>query len=548
MNSTAAEFCAILSAPRGGGSVRERHSGKGDQVMDQSYRPRYHASVTSGWANDPNGTIFYRGKAHLFYQHYPHKPQWGTMHWGHFATTDFVRWERLPITLVPDQDYEILCGCCSGSAIEKDGKLYLLYTAAQPDLQRQCLAVSEDGIQFQKDPGNPIVTADMLHPEVSRTDFRDPRMFRKGDWYYLIAGARVLNEEQAAANPNGGYLERKIDPLSVYSPSLGNVSGMDPEKAGYGNLILLKSRDLYHWQYVGKLIYEQDEFDLAYFRLNGVYECPDYFTDNGEEVLISSPQNLPTMGRRYQNIHSSLYMLGKLNFSTGRFQIRAIEEIDSGFDFYAAQTLRMPDGRVIMIAWKEMWDRNYPTQSEGWAGTYTLPRELTVEEGRLIQKPVREIAAYRKNRASCDSLSVTNQSVSLDGISGNVVELHATLEPGAASKAGLKLFKGGEHETLIYYDRADGVLVFDRSRSGQPFRGQEKDTVRRYCDIGQAESVELSLFLDVCSLEVFIDGGRHTMTGNVYPEPETDTGIEFFCEGGTCQFRDIEKYDIVVDP
>ena len=38
-------------------------------MKKQSYRPVYHASVPAGWANDPNGTIFYGGKAHLFYQH-----------------------------------------------------------------------------------------------------------------------------------------------------------------------------------------------------------------------------------------------------------------------------------------------------------------------------------------------------------------------------------------------------------------------------------------------------------------------------------------------
>ena len=148
--------------------------------MSKSYRPKYHASVPSGWANDPNGTIFYNGKAHLFFQHYPHKPEWGTMHWGHFTTTDFVHWTTLPVALVPDQDYEVLCGCCSGSAIEKDGKLYLIYTAAQPELQRQCLAVSEDGgVTFVKRQDNPILTAGMLSEEVSELDFRDPHLFMK---------------------------------------------------------------------------------------------------------------------------------------------------------------------------------------------------------------------------------------------------------------------------------------------------------------------------------------------------------------------------------
>ena len=91
--------------------------------MTDIYRPHYHATVPKGWSNDPNGTIYYNGKAHLFYQHYPYKPEWGIMHWGHFVTDDFVHWDNLPIALVPDQDYEEICGCCSGSAVEMDGRL-----------------------------------------------------------------------------------------------------------------------------------------------------------------------------------------------------------------------------------------------------------------------------------------------------------------------------------------------------------------------------------------------------------------------------------------
>lgn len=524
--------------------------------MSQSYRPKYHASVPSGWANDPNGLIFYKGKAHLFYQHYPHKTEWGIMHWGHFTTKDFIKWENLPVALVPDQDYEVICGCCSGSTIEKDGKLYLMYTAAQPELQRQCLAVSEDGgISFQKDPNNPIITADMLSKEVNRRDFRDPRMFRKDNAYYLIAGARVIDLEKAAAaevsgtvQPGSGSGNPSANPSQQRprNPSLGDVSGINPDTDGYGNMILLRSADLYHWEYVGKLLYDQKEFAPEYYRLNGVYECPDYFVSNGEEVLISSPQNLPQMGHAYQNIHSVVYMLGKLNYETGRFDVRTIREIDSGFDIYAAQTLRMPDGRVILIAWKEMWDREFPSRPENWAGTYTLPRELYVENGQLIQKPIREIAEYRQNRVYTKSITVDDQSLGVEGISGNVIELKFTLEPGTAEKAGVKLFSGQEHETLLYYDRAAGAFVFDRSKAGQPLGGREEETERRYLDVVLSDAFTLDLFLDVNSLEAFIDGGKHSMTGNVYPDVERDINVWFFSEGGTCRFRDIEKYDIVV--
>ena len=525
-----------------------------------SFRPKYHASVPSGWSNDPNGTVFYNGKAHLFFQHYPHKAEWGTMHWGHFTTEDFVHWTVLPVALVPDRDYEVICGCCSGSAIEKDGRLYLLYTAAQPELQRQCLAVSDDGgIRFAKEPTNPILTAEMLDDEVSELDFRDPHLFQKDGWYYFVAGARVLDErelaELRAVRAAGKAMKRTVsgpvNPSALFadkplrSPSAGDVSGSDSERAGYGNLILCRSRDLYHWEYVGHLIHRQPEYDEAFFTLNGVYECPDYLELDGKELLLSSPQNLPQMGELYQNIHSGLYMLGKLDFETGRFRIDRIGEVDSGFDFYAAQCFRMPDGRAVMIAWKEMWDRNYPTQKEGWAGTYTFPRELRVREDRLIQKPVRELDAFCKNRVFRGALTVRDGAASVEGVRGTVLRLRLKLEPGTAGRAGVRLFAGKRHETVIRYDREAGIVEIDRSRSGLPFRGREDEVNVRRCEVGCLESLEMELLLDVSTLELFLDGGAHVMTANVYPDPEDD-GVSFFAEGGEAVFRDIEKYEIEV--
>ena len=504
--------------------------------MAGSHRPHYHVSVPFGWGNDPNGTIFYKNRAHLFYQCYPHKAEWGPMHWGHVSTEDFVHWEQRPMALWPDQPYEFVCGCCSGSAVEKDGQLWLMYTAAQPMMQRQCIAVSDDGDHFVKDPGNPVLTAEMLSPEIYEEDFRDPRIFMQGDTYYMIAGIRYLDKGL------------RKEPAPGRQRAVTNPHQPDPEhkKEGWGNLCLLKSKDLYNWTYVGHLLYPQPEFSEEFYRLNGVYECPDYFmTDTNAEVLLSSPQNLPRSGDLYQNLHSVLYMLGHLDFETGRFDVQTIGEVDSGFDFYAAQTLRTPDGRVIMIAWKEMWDRSFPTRSEEWAGTYTLPRELTVEEGHLIQRPVREILDCRSEPASCAELSVNCDETSLPGISGNVIELRFTLKPGSAEKAGVKLFCSTEHETLLYYDRKRECIVFDRTNAGIPLTGAEEDVNVRVCAVGAKDSIDLDLFLDVSSLEAFIDGGRHTMTGNVYPDPADAKGIKFFAEGGTAKFCDIEKYGII---
>jgi hypothetical protein len=54
-------------------------------------RPAYHFRPPAQWNNDPNGTIYWGGWHHLFYQHNPFDSEWGHMHWGTpAATTWFI--------------------------------------------------------------------------------------------------------------------------------------------------------------------------------------------------------------------------------------------------------------------------------------------------------------------------------------------------------------------------------------------------------------------------------------------------------------------------
>ena len=510
------------------------------------YKPTYHAYIPKGWCNDPNGMIHYGGTNHLYFQHYPYYPAWGTMHWGHMTSDDFIKWDLKPVALYPDQSYEVICGCCSGNAIEKDGRLYIMYTAAQPDRQRQCLAWSEDGgITFTKEPSNPILTAEMLSPEVSTRDFRDPKIFVKDDWYYCICGTRII--DPAKPLPREALDRANISGADMvyHSREDAGPSGNPAFSMGDGNLILIRSKDLYHWEYIGKLLYRQMGFDEAYYTLNGVYECPDYFVSNGQDVILSSPQNLPQMGSAYQNQHSVVYILGKLDFETGAFVVESFNELDAGFDMYAPQAMHLPDGRIVMIGWKEMWDRNFPTRADGWGGTYSLPRELEFKKGRLYQYPVREIASYRQNRVEAKGLRLKDGSVSVEGVEGDKIELDVTFRPGSARKLGVKFFVGQDHETVVYYDAEKKAVIFDRTISGIRPEGVEDNVTTRTCDIDETDEIRFQIFLDVCSAEVFINGGRFVMTGNVYPDEE-DTGVVFFSEG-ECDITSLVKYDIVVD-
>lgn len=523
-----------------------------NKVVNTRYKQTFHPNVPKGWANDPNGLIFYRGEGHLFYQHYPHRAKWGTMHWGHFKTKDFVKWENMPIALYPDQPYEAECGCCSGSAVEKDGNMVLMYTAAQSNLQRQCLATSYDGgVTFVKRKDNPILTAEMLSREVSPRDFRDPHIFVKGDTYYCLAGTRIIDPSEPVSivmSPSQTVEIEGVQKLKtpVSNGNISNPDTMGEGNFGYGNMILFKSKDLLHWEYLGKLIYEQEELPHEYFCLDGVYECPAYFHSGGKDVVISSPQNLPQIGWEYQNLHSTLYMAGQLSLETGRFDIEDIQEIDAGFDIYAPQTMTLPDGRVIMIAWKEMWDRTFPTEEHNWAGTYTLPRELSYHDGRMYQLPVREIYNYRQNKVEITDVDIFHEHVTFEGIVGNKIELEVEFDLCEDSLlTGIRLCIQGDRSSYIYYDRTTKTLVYDRSMSGYEIVGREFNTMIRRCVLEDDKHLKLQIFIDISSIEIFINDGRYTMTGNFYGDPDNDLGVEVFASGHV-HIKRMVKYDIVV--
>ena len=127
-------------------------------VMKQDF---LHLKAPGNWINDPNGFIYYEGKYHLFYQHFPYAPMWGTMHWGHAVSTDLVQWQHEKIALFPTKNYD-RNGVFSGSAVEKDGKMYLYYTANRYLKEQdenihvadggyeesQAMIISEDGFHF----------------------------------------------------------------------------------------------------------------------------------------------------------------------------------------------------------------------------------------------------------------------------------------------------------------------------------------------------------------------------------------------------------------
>jgi beta-fructofuranosidase len=296
----------------------------------------HHFEPAKGWMNDPNGLCQFRGRYHAFFQHNPDNLFGGRISWGHAASDDLLHWERLPDALSPDMPYEDyggreFGGCWSGSAIVKDGRMYLFYTSNSLALgQTQSMAVSSDGIRFDKYPGNPILPEP---PHDAKGDFRDPKVMRAGSRYYMVLGAG---------------------------------------KDGCGKVLLYVSDDLCRWEYVGVLL-EGEEYGEA-------IECPDLFPFNGKYMLMFSRMN--------RALRSTLFIYG--DFDGRRFAPISFHEPEIGPHFYAPQTFGDDSGRRVMIGWMNNWSRK-PKPGAVSFGALTIPRELSMSsDGILRNYPVKE--------------------------------------------------------------------------------------------------------------------------------------------------------------
>ncbi len=444
--------------------------------VNQQYRNHYHLMGETGWINDPNGFVYYQGEYHLFYQYYPYDSVWGPMHWGHAKSKDLVHWEPLPVALAPSEQYD-KNGCFSGSAIVKDEKLYLMYTGhvEEGDFRRevQCIAVSTDGIHFEKHQNNPVIAEEHIAGIAQVDEFRDPKIFSHDDTYYSVVVAQT------------------------------------PDKRG--QVLLFKSENLLQWDFVSVLLEGKPHQGV-------MWECPDFFHLDGKDVLILSPIQMEANGHEYRNTSSTIAFIGKMDWTTGQLSVENEHEIDGGLDFYAPQTCMGPNGERMMVAWMQMWQRDMPTHilNHSWAGSMTLPRELTILENRLVQRPPQAIYAN-----ILEKKVLTNHSLKQPLILRNQVTNHQYLKfvfNQTQTKEILIDYPKGEKERLsIRYLKETGELTLSRRFMGDPINGIEKphlDERTIICDNQQEEFV-LEIFRDTSSIELFVNNG-HTMTFTFY--------------------------------
>lgn len=471
-----------------------------ENTADQG-RPAFHFSNPVGWMNDPNGFSEYKGEHHLFFQYYPYATQWNSMHWGHAKSRDFIKWEYLPAALAPDCVYDDF-GVFSGSAIEDGDQQVLIYTGVEERIQEngdkwirqnQCIAIG-DGLNYQKLAQNPVVSADMLPEGSSKEDFRDPKMWKEDGRYYMVVGSRSGD--------------------------------------GSGQIAIFVADTLTAWKFAGIL-------DRSENKCGKMWECPDFFPLADQQILMISPQEMEAEGLEFHNGNNVAFLLGSYEKKEFRFKREKIQSVDYGLDFYAPQTMLAEDGRRILIGWMQSWDNPLYSDRQPWSGMMTVPRELSLRNGRVCQRPVRELETYRKDKVSYKDVCVEKE-VELEGIEGRCIDLELRLKGGSCGKDRIKLASDGRLYSEIIYDREEQVLTFDRTHAGL-----KRDTIstRSMKAEGSNGVLSLRILLDRYSVEIFVNDGEQVMTSLIYT-PFTAAQISFAGSGET--YLDVIKYDIAV--
>ena len=441
-------------------------------------RPAYHLLPPHNWMNDPNGPIWWKGEYHLFYQLNPHAAVWGDMHWGHAVSTDMVHWHHQPIALAPTPGGPDSEGCFSGSAVVYNGVPTFIYTGVQnapPDevtlrdssdklRETQMTATAEDdGLLHWKKLETPVIATPP--PGMRVTGFRDPCPWKEADGWYVGIG-----------------------------------SG---ERAKGGCVLLYRSQDFRHWEYL---------HPLATGKPNGLqaanpcdsgemWECPDFFPIGKSHYLHYSTEN------------KVIWTTGDYDSQAHTYTAKREGVLDHGA-YYAPKSFLAPDRRRILWGWIKETRPEKEFSAAGWAGCMSLPRVLTVgPQGQLEMHPAAEV---EKLRRTGEKASIEAGKEFRRKLSDLRVELRLPVGLLSGGAASVRLLVGGTAAWELTLD-VDSHTV----RCGDitfPFPGLPWPRPT------------LHMFLDGSVIESFI-GGREALTSRVYTLMPSNTELKVTFSG-----------------
>jgi beta-fructofuranosidase len=461
-----------------------------------AFRPKLHFSPEKNWMNDPNGLCHVDGWYHMFYQYNPSSDQWGHIHWGHARSRDLLRWEELPVALIPDE-----AGgeqhCFSGSAVIVPGeapRLYYtsigfgdeaVYTHAEQKIARGSADLmdwpAERRRTFLRNSDHPADLGEVR-------DWRDPFVFRDHDTWIMLIGALV-------------------------------------DKVG--SVLLYSSDDLENWSF-RHILFQLDEPGV-------ILECPNICRIGNRHVLFYSPND------------AVRYAVG--NFTPDlRFEVINRGLLDhAGWQGYYAPQLLIESGRPpVLIGWATEMSRKDSDIISGYNGAMAFPRVLALDEDdHLLQDfhPVlergRSVVSIGGNDVAGDCrLAIPGYPTTLE-IEARYHPLIRTL-PGTTSDESANLALAVEyaagHIVTVELNLYNRQMIIRRGESSARGDIETSDIRAELPWLGHSgdipDEIQIRILLDGSIVEIIV-ASRTAICTRVYPD---HTGIRAIRlrHGGRC--------------
>lgn len=491
------EGLTLADQLRGARELRQR-------LWNDPQRPRYHLMPPDGFWNDINGTIYWKGRYHVFFLGRL-APDRDTIlsgkdtdrareTWLHASSADLVHWIHHPPALVPVFDGSMPKGLYSGDMMDNMPVPTIMVHVPG---QGTCLYTAEDDelIRWKPHPNNPVIPSAGAPPEAV---IFDPCGWKEGEVYYALIGNK---------NKTPGY---EGDSTSLF-----------------------RSRDLAHWEYRGPFYKSERRWtpesqDCA---------CPDFFPLGDKHVLISHvhrPQN-----------HLQYY-IGRFDKQAERFLPESHGYMSwPGGQLCAPETLLDGQGRRIFWGWIMEAGPHDPA----WASVATLPRVLSLGDDNTLRiEPAPELEVLRCNPRHRENLAVSGE-LPLNDVRGDCLEISAVIEPGDAEEFGLKVRYSpeGEEQTVIVCSPSEKTLKVELGKSSLEARYTWGNRVVKEqaapFELTAGEPLRLRVFLDRSVLEVYANG-RQCITQRIYPSRADSLGVALVARGGGMNVRAVHAWDM----
>ncbi|WP_297204701.1 glycoside hydrolase family 32 protein [uncultured Brachyspira sp.] len=443
------------------------------------WRLKFHIMPPIGWLNDPNGLSYFKGKYNIFFQYSPFDINGGLKFWGHYRSSNLIDYEYIGVSIYPDEKYDCH-GVYSGSAFIEDDKLYIYYTGNVKllgehdyiDSGREAntmLTISEDGLNFSE---KECLMEMKDYPKNVTNHIRDPKVWKENDKYYMVQGARIYG-----INRN----ENKDNDI--------------------GEVLIFSSKDKINWEHIST-IHTKDAFGY-------MWECPDLFNLNGQNILITCPQGVKQIEGIYENIYLSGYFMINDDYKNNDCEVNNFQILDRGFDFYAPQTFLDEYNNRVLIGWMgvpdtEEYHKNLTVQY-GWQHCLTIARELTFKNGKIYQIPHRSLNNLRIKKIEKDYNS--------KNLSDNIIDSDIGAYDIIIDIKDNNNFKFIISEGLCArYDNNTFILEFTDTIGKKIGGGRDKR--KAYLE----NLYNIRVLIDTSSVEIFINDGEMVFTTRYYPD------------------------------